>query len=312
MQKSIRVLKIWKLCREKRRSAGELAEMCDVTERTIFRDIGSLEKMGVLLAYDRGYYIVRENPLPQQALTSIEQLVLTLALQNLPLHLDKELEDVVNGVLNKLLDRPKENPGIALEAGPRTAVKGHVFTRLQKAVDTHQFITLVEYHHLEEPVTRNYRVEPYHLTFRDRNWYLIAWSPGHQEFRIYRMSRIVKLRVEKERFEPRDFDPEEYFRGSLGIIVDKPQRMRARFTGLAKEIVKKDGRFSAKEMQEDATGLILDTVINGEIQWLRWILGFGGEAEILEPAGMREKAIRMLREGLQVYDRLGMNPEAEK
>ena len=47
--------------------------------------------------------------------------------------------------------------------------------------------------------------------------------------------------------------------------------------------------------------MILDTIINGEIQWLRWLLGFGGEAEILEPATLREKAIRMLREGLQRY-----------
>jgi hypothetical protein len=30
-------------------------------------------------------------------------------------------------------------------------------------------------------------------------------------------------------------------------------------------------------------------------------LGFGGEAEILEPAAMREKAVVMLREGLARY-----------
>lgn len=302
MQKSIRLLKIWKLCREKHRlTVPKLAKMCSVTERTVYRDIQALGEAGVLISYHKGYYIAEENPLPQLALSSAEQLVLTLALQNLPLHMDRELEDVVSGLLNKLLEHPVDDAGIALDAGPKSLVKGHVFTRLQKAIDAHHLVTLVEYSHLNGRVTRDRKVEPYLLAFRERNWYLVAWSPHYEDFRIYRMSRIVRLRVEETTFQARPFDPEEYFRGSLGIIVDKPQRMKARFTGLAKEIVKKDGRFSPKDMREEDGGLFLETTINGEIQWLRWLLGFGGEAEILEPAGMREKAIRMLREGLGVY-----------
>ena len=72
MQKQVRLLKIWKLCRERRRSVGDLAEMCAVKERTIYRDIRALEDIGVSLAYDRGYYIAHEAPLPQLALTPTE------------------------------------------------------------------------------------------------------------------------------------------------------------------------------------------------------------------------------------------------
>ncbi len=301
MQKSIRLLKIWKLCREKRRSVCELTQMCRVTERTIYRDIQALGEAGVILSYDRGYYIAEENPLPQLALTYAEQLVLTLALQNLPLHLDEELEDVVNGVLHKLMDSPVDETGIVLDFGPKTPVMGHVFRRLRESIDAHRWVTLVEYQHLDGRLSHNLKVEPYLLTYRERNWYLVAWSPARGQFRIYRAARIRKLRVEKETFEPRPFDAQEYFKGSLGIIVDKPQRIRVRFTGLAKEIVKNDGRFSPDEMQEDGDSMILDTIINGEIQWLRWLLGFGGEAEILEPVALREKAICMLREGMQRY-----------
>jgi DeoR/GlpR family transcriptional regulator of sugar metabolism len=72
VQKQARLLKIWKLCRERRRSVGDLAEMCAVKERTIYRDIRALEDIGVSLAYDRGYYIAHEAPLPQLALTPTE------------------------------------------------------------------------------------------------------------------------------------------------------------------------------------------------------------------------------------------------
>ena len=144
-------------------------------------------------------------------------------------------------------------------------------------------------------------VEPYLLYFRERAWYLVAWNPQREAHRIYRLDRIDKLQVEKQTFIPRPFNAEEYFRGSFGIVVDAPQHLRVRVNGLAKEIVKKDGRFAPDEMREANGALILDKTIKGEILWLRWILGFGGEAEILEPAAMREKAVKMMREGLGRY-----------
>ncbi|MDZ7343686.1 MAG: WYL domain-containing protein, partial [candidate division KSB1 bacterium] len=198
-------------------------------------------------------------------------------------------------------EQPVESPVIALEAPPAGQLKGNVFARLQKAIEAHQLVTFLKYRKLADEVVSGLTVEPYLLYFRDRAWYLVAWNPLREAHRIYRLDRIDKLHVEKQIFTPRPFNAEEYFRGSFGIVVDAPQRLRARFTGLAKEIVKKDGRFSPEEMREENGALILDKIIKGEILYLRWILGFGGEAEILEPAAMREKAVSMLRAALQRY-----------
>ncbi|MBV6506959.1 MAG: hypothetical protein ILNGONEN_02547 [Syntrophorhabdaceae bacterium] len=302
MQKSIRLLKIWKLCREKRMmTVPRLAEMCDVDERTIYRDIQALCDMGVTLAGNGGYHVIAEDVLPQLNLTRGEQLVVTLALRNLPLHLDQELEEIANGVLNKLLEQPVEGSGIALEYAKVGPLKPGVFSRLHRALDEHRLITFVKYRKLADEEEKNLRLEPYHLRFMDRAWYLVAWSFKRSAFRTFRLDRIDTLRVEKETFDPRPFDPDEYFRGAFGPVVDVPQRLRVRFTGLAKEIVKKDGRFAPEEMREENGALILDKTIQGDILWLRWILGFGGEAEILEPAALREKAVAMLREGLARY-----------
>jgi predicted DNA-binding transcriptional regulator YafY len=302
MQKSIRLLKIWKLCREKRMmTVSRLAQMCDVDERTIYRDIQALCEMGVTLAGNGGYHVIAEDVLPQLNLTRAEQLVVTLALRHLPLHLDKELEEIANGVLNKLLEQPVEGSGVALEAAKVGPLKPGVFSRLHRAINEHRLITFVKYRKLTAEEERDLRLEPYHLRFMDRAWYLVAWSFKRSAFRTYRLDRIDALRVEKETFDPRPFDPDEYFRGTFGAVVDAPQRLRVAFTGLAKEIVKKDGRFAPHEMHEENGALILDRTIKGEILWLRWILGFGGEAEILEPAAMREKAVQMMQEGLEKY-----------
>lgn len=303
MQKSIRLLKIWKLCREKRMmTAPRLARMCGVDERTIYRDLQALCEMGVTLACNGGYQVIAEDVLPQLNLTRTEQLVVTLALRHLPLHLDKELEEIANGVLNKLIEQPLEIRGIALETAKVEPLKPGVFARLQRAIDERRLVTFIKYRKLADEEEKNLRLEPYHLRFMDRAWYLVAWSLKRNAFRTYRLDRIDRLRIEKETFTPRPFDPDEYFRGAFGAVVDTPQRLRVRFTGLAKEIVKKDGRFPPAEMRAENDALILDKTIQGEILWLRWILGFGGEAEILEPATMREKAVQMMREGLRNYE----------
>jgi hypothetical protein len=89
MQKSIRLLKIWQLCREKRMmTVPRLAPReivayihysifsvfyltgCDVDERTIFRDIQALCEMGVTLASNGGYHVIAEDVLPQPSLSN--------------------------------------------------------------------------------------------------------------------------------------------------------------------------------------------------------------------------------------------------
>lgn len=302
MQKSIRLLKIWDLCRRKRlMTAPRLAQICGVDERTIYRDLQALNEIGVKIACNGGYHVIEENVLPQLDLTRSEQLVISLALHNLPVHLDRELEEIVNTVLNKLLDHRAESRNLVPLSARVGPLKSGVFARLQKAVDGHQMVTLIKYRKLTDEEESNLRLEPYHLRFMDRACYLVAWSLKRSAFRMYRLDRIDKLRVEEQTFTPRPFDPDEYFRGAFGAVIDAPQRLCVRFTGLAREIIKKDGRFGPKELRQDHDALILETTVSGEILWLRWILGFGGEAEILEPAALREKAVKMMREGLARY-----------
>ena len=134
VQKSVRLLKILDLCSRKRMmTAPRLAQMCEVTERTIYRDLQALGESNVAISCENGYRVISTHALPQLPLTHVEQVVLTLALKNLPLHLDQELKRIAGGLLNKLLEQPVESPEIALEAPPVGQLKGNVFGRLQRS-----------------------------------------------------------------------------------------------------------------------------------------------------------------------------------
>ncbi len=302
MQKSIRLLKIWKLCKEQRyQTAPTLAQKCGVTQRTIYRDLQMLGELGVAIACDGGYRVVSESALPQFDLTEQEQLFLTLALRTLPISDDSTWSEIANGLLNKLLDQPAENQAVLLEHRSRDKLAGTTFSRLQKAIEAHRRIRLERYRRLTGEIVTDLPVEPYILVHRAYHWYLVAWTSSLQQFRTYRMDRIEKMQVEKETYTVRPFNPERYFHGSFEVMVGKPQRLRVRFTGLAKQIVRTSGRFQPDDLCTDDDAVLLDTSMSGETQWLRWLLGFGGEAEILEPKGLRQQAQEMLTAGLAVY-----------
>ncbi|MFQ5628555.1 MAG: helix-turn-helix transcriptional regulator [bacterium] len=302
MQKSARLLKVWKLCRQKKyMTAPKLAQACRVTERQIYRDINSLLDLGVTISMNGGYRIVGEDPLPQLNFTPAERMVLTMALRALPLHQDKELENIANSLFNKLLDRPEGENLAIFEPTALSKTKGRSFARLQKAIDARCYVTLINYVKFDNTILPERKIAPYYLVHRDRHWYVIAWSDVKQDFQTYRLDRIGKLRVGDETYTPRPFDPDEYFRGTVGMFVDQPQRLRVRFTGVAKEIVRKGGRVAPENLHDEEDALILDMIMRGEVLWLRWLIGFGGEAEILEPEGMRAKAKKMLREGVGRY-----------
>lgn len=302
MQKSVRLLKIWKLCKEQRyQTAQILAQKCGVTERTIYRDLQMLGELGVAIACNGGYRVVSEAALPQFDLTEPEQLFLTLALRSLPIADDPNWAKIANGLFNKLLEQPAGNQTVLLEPQSRDRLAGTAFSRLQKAIEARHLIRLKRYRKLTDEIVTDLLIEPYILIHRAYHWYLVAWTGSLEQFRTYRVDRIERMQVEKETYTVRPFDPKAYFRGSFEVMVGKPQRLRVRFTGLAKQIVLKGGRFQPQDLHEDGDAVLLDTTMSGEIQWLRWILGFGGEAEILEPKGLQQQAQQMLAAGLAVY-----------
>ena len=301
MSKHTRLLKIWNLCHMVRRRIPELAQMCEVSERTIYRDILALEEIGVNMAENNGWYLTSEKPLPQLILNDAEKVVLTLALRHFTLHLDRDLDEIANSLLNKLLESPANVPGISLESVTISGAWQGFFGRLDKAIDQNRWATLLEYQKLNNEIVKDRRVAPYNLAFRERAWYLVAYTPSSGRYQNYRLDRIRKLRIEKETFQPRSFDIKAHYQGSLGGLVDSPQRMKARFKGLAAEILKKDGRINGDDIYPEGESVILDTVINGEDQWLRWLTGFGAEVEILEPEALRRKALDRFQAALSTY-----------
>jgi predicted DNA-binding transcriptional regulator YafY len=141
------------------------------------------------------------------------------------------------------------------------------------------------------------------MAFRKHAWYLVGYCHLRNDIRTFRVGRIMSVRLSKERFQiPDDFSVEKYFSASWGVYRGKLTRFKVRFTGEAAVIVKTSQHQQFEEIEElDEGSIIYTTVVAGRVEFIRWVLGFGSEAEILEPATARKEVSRIAESMLRIY-----------
>ncbi len=151
-------------------------------------------------------------------------------------------------------------------------------------------------------------VEPYFIEPRPegRSLYIFAFDHASGEVRSFRMDRIVQVRQTGIPFEARvHFDVGELTAQSWGIWLGtdgEPEEVRLRF---AKEIAWKvrDAVFhNSAVLEEESDGSLLVTLrVTSSVEMRPWILGWGGDVEVLAPEQLREAIARSVREASARY-----------
>ena len=137
-----------------------------------------------------------------------------------------------------------------------------------------------------EPEQRS--VDPYVLLAASGTWYLVAYCHRSEDVRVFRADRVVSVAVTEERFAvPEGFDPEAYMRDGrvyrAGDAVEEVEA-RVRYSPRIARWVEERGPV---EQQEDGSVVVRYRV--ADPGWLvRHVLEHGADAEVLEPADVRE------------------------
>jgi predicted DNA-binding transcriptional regulator YafY len=136
-------------------------------------------------------------------------------------------------------------------------------------------------------------LEPLGLVLKGGAWYLVAHrSVG---MRVYRVSRFTSVRVREEGFErPEDFDLGTYWaEWSRTFEASRPRvEVKIRASDLALRLLPRD--------LQGGNGVF--TVGFGNLEEaFRELLKFGPDAEVLEPAELRERIARTAGEVAELY-----------
>ncbi len=153
------------------------------------------------------------------------------------------------------------------------------------------------------------KIDPYRVWFFQGSLYLIAFCHLRGEMRMFVLDRMKMVRLTEETFQvPEDFDLEQFLKDSFRVMRgDRLHRVRIRISPTWSRWVKEKIWHQSQEIEElEEGGIVISFTVSdlGEIK--RWSLSLGREAEVLEPAELREALCRELESMREVY--LGSSP----
>ena len=201
--------------------------------------------------------------------------------------------DKIAGVLSrdalKIIDDMRGTLGVrALGAKLQLPVAEHL-PKLHEALLNHRTVR-VHYHSYSRGADTERAIDPYHLTYFNGGLYLVGYCHLREAIRIFAVERIRKVETTRERFTaPADFDAQKYLEGAWGILRGDLVTVRVRFAKTPARYVKERLWHPSQTFRDLDDGRLEITLRVADTQEVRrWILGYGVEAEVLEPASLLE------------------------
>jgi predicted DNA-binding transcriptional regulator YafY len=312
-----RLLSILLLLQVHRRiTAHELAKRLEVSERTIHRDMEALSATGVPVTADRGSgggWSLLENyrtNLTGLSLAEVQALFLTTPatiLADLGLHKASEA-----ALIKLLATLPSHSQHTAEYARQRIYVDATGWNRaeemvpalptLQEAIWQEQKLHII-YERGETLVER--LVDPLGLVAKGSVWYLVA--AVEDQVRNYRVSRIREARLsDQSSRRPLDFDLAAYWVQATADFKENLPRYAAtvRVDPSILSYMRLVGRYTRIEQvfPPDEDGWVrLSMQFQEERGACEYVVSFGSQIEIVEPAALREKVIQVAESILTFY-----------
>ncbi|AQY52371.1 DeoR family transcriptional regulator [Listeria weihenstephanensis FSL R9-0317] len=192
-------------------SASEMATMFEVSKRTIYRDIDTLAMANIpiytLPGVKGGIGIMPTYKVDKKLLTVEDLTAIITGLGGFEQLLSST--DIKKTLLKmkNMLGHSNELPASPISLDFSNLAMRQEFNeqveKLHLAIKKQQFVAITYIDRDGNQTTRS--VEPYHLLFRNRSWYLQGYSLEREDFRTFKLSRIIDLEVAAETFEGRAF-----------------------------------------------------------------------------------------------------------
>ncbi|MCB4378887.1 YafY family transcriptional regulator [Synechococcus sp. MU1644] len=221
MRRTDRLFDIIQILRDgKLHKAQEIADACEVSVRTIYRDMDTLVASGVPVQGERGvgYMITEAISLPPLTLTTEELEALNLGMAIVAEAADDTLKSAARTLADKI-DAVLPERTVA-EADKwkfavypfADAVRGFAqMPTLRAAIRAKQKLKLTYHSKGDRISTRTIR--PLHMEYWGRVWTLTSWCELRDDFRVFRVDLIQSAEALPEMFvdEPgkrlSDYDP---------------------------------------------------------------------------------------------------------
>ena len=268
-------------------SAPTLSEKFEVSRRTISRDLDALCQAGIPIVTQQGgnggISIAKGYKLDKSVLTKDELSTMIAAIKGLGTVSE-------NSQIERTLDKLSANRDTLVSLGESIVIdlashyKGSLTRKIEMIKQAIREKRLVEFEYYYEKGEVHRRIEPYFIAFQWTSWYLFGFCLHRQDWRLFKLTRLLELRQCDERFEDREIPPEKRdFNARLTdhlklvALFEPSEKYQLIDTYGPNCFIETDGK------------LRLEIGYTNRSYLIRWLLGFGDKVKVLEPVDLAEE-----------------------
>jgi len=305
-----RLVSIILLLLEKERiGAQELADMFEVSPRTIYRDIDSINMAGIPVratsGVGGGFEIMQQYKIDKKVFSAADLSVILMGLSSLSnMMRGDELVSALAKVKSFIpVERAKEiellTGQITIDLSPWSGNKSvqPYLELIKQAMQEHK---LLSFDYLDRAGNRIPRVaEPYQLVLKGNHWYWQGFCRTRNNFRLFKLSRTFGLMMLDETFVPRDHPKLEL--DASEIIAAKQIRIKLR---IHKSILERVLDYCNDEdiSPDDEEHYFVNYPFIENDYYYDLLLGLGEKCECLEPPRVRAEMKRKAHAIAALYD----------
>ena len=296
----------------KRITVKELAERFEVSRRTILRDLDTLDKAGipiitysgsgggisVIEGYSQDKNIFSKNDIKNiyTAISGLMSVNKNTDLINLMAKIIPEKTDNIFSESDYLID---------LSSWFNDSITYRKISDFHKAIEEHKSISM-------EYISKNSRtvrtINPYKLVFKQSYWYLYGVCQENDEFRLFKVNRIVSYKILDLSFICRKTEKINFENNFSNIVFGKDNNKRLYKVVL--EYDKKyeffltnkiDAEFFRRKSSEEKGRIVFG--VNNLDFIADFIISMQDKAKIIEPIELKDKVKLKIEKMIEIYER---------
>ena len=296
MQESRLFRIVYYLLEKGRATAPELAEKFEVSVRTIYRDIDALSGAGIPIYAEAGrnggIHLMDDFILDKAVFSKEEKQEILTALQSLNYTKNIQSSQTLQK-LSALFQLHSENwLEVDFSRWGNNGTDNEKFELLKAAV-IQQKCVKITYANSCGTISERI-VQPLKLSYKSMSWYLKAYCTEKQDYRIFKLTRMIQLEVLADGFRKNAFPESEEVPGQTynTITLRFPQHMSYRVYD----------EFEKAMVNQQENGDLLVSAEMPEDEWLiGYLLSFGANVTIIEPVYLREIVAQQAKKIYEKY-----------
>lgn len=290
--------------------ANDIARRFNISLRTVYRDVKTLEEAGIPIIGEAGvgYSLMDGYRLPPVMFTREEATAFLTAEKFVEKLTDNSTRTSHRSAMDKIRAILKTAEKDLLEDmdgkilvlkhmnHPQVPDNGYIQTILNAVAQ--RTVLSIDYfaHHSQENTKRE--IEPIGIIYLETFWHLIAYCRLRGDYRDFRIDRIKKLYVTDKHFTSEHPTLKAYI--AQTAKEKKMDRVVIRVDKSVYPNLSHQKYYSGFVSETEADGFIEMTFLTISLDgFARWYMMFGDMAEIMEPMELRDKVLAITENLLQ-------------